>query len=542
VSSGSRFAELTFCPRQATSPVLLGGTREVVPQTESRLVRAAEYVRMSTEHQQYSTENQGKIIRQYANTRGMEVVRTFADAGKSGLRIDGRNALKELIGIIQMGQADFEVILVYDVSRWGRFQDADESAYYEYICRRSGINVHYCAEQFENDGSPVSTIVKGVKRAMAGEYSRELSSKVFIGQCRLIELGFRQGGAAGFGLRRMLRDSNGNKKGVLDSGEQKSIQTDRVILVPGPADEVEIIREIYDMFVQRELNESAIANALNAREMKRDPGHRWTRGTVHGVLTNEKYIGNNVYNKESFKLKRRRVVNPPDMWVRCDAAFEPIVSSEQFYTARGIIRERSRKLSNEELLQQLRTLLERKGHLSALLIDEVEGMPSSSVYRVRFGSLVRAYTFVGYSPDRNYEFIEINRMLRRLHRETVASVIRQISELGGEITEDPKTDLLTINNEFTTSIVLARCRSTEAGFFRWQILFDSALAPDITVVVRMISSNDAALDYYLFPSLDVNLPKLLLRESNSVGFETYRFDTLAYFFGMARRSKLPDAA
>jgi DNA invertase Pin-like site-specific DNA recombinase len=99
------------------------------------------------------------------------------------------------------GRADFQAILVYDVSRWGRFQDADESAYYEYICRRAGIQVIYCAEQFENDGSPVSTIVKGVKRAMAGEYSRELSAKVFAGQCRLIELGFRQGGPAGYPSR-----------------------------------------------------------------------------------------------------------------------------------------------------------------------------------------------------------------------------------------------------------------------------------------------------------------------------------------------------
>ncbi len=77
--------------------------------------------------------------------------------------------------------ADYHAILVYDISRWGRFQDADESAYYEYICRRADIQVQYCAEQFENDGSPVATIVKGVKRAMAGEYSRELSVKVFAG-------------------------------------------------------------------------------------------------------------------------------------------------------------------------------------------------------------------------------------------------------------------------------------------------------------------------------------------------------------------------
>ena len=148
------------------------------------LVRAAEYVRMSTDHQRYSTENQAAAIQAYAARRGMEIVRTYADEGKSGLRIEGRDALKRLIETVTSGNADFDVILVYDISRWGRFQDADESAYYEYICRRAGIDVYYCVEQFENDGSPMATMFKGFKRAMVGEYSRELSSKVFTGQCR----------------------------------------------------------------------------------------------------------------------------------------------------------------------------------------------------------------------------------------------------------------------------------------------------------------------------------------------------------------------
>jgi DNA invertase Pin-like site-specific DNA recombinase len=111
------------------------------------IVRAAEYVRMSTEHQKYSTENQAEAMRQYAVRRGIEIVRTYADEGKSGLRLDGRNALKQLIEDVQNRKADFTTILVYDVSRWGRFQDADESAYYEYICKRAGISVQYCTEQ-----------------------------------------------------------------------------------------------------------------------------------------------------------------------------------------------------------------------------------------------------------------------------------------------------------------------------------------------------------------------------------------------------------
>src|SRR6202158_3380275 len=190
---------------------------------------------MSTEHQRYSTENQSDSIRCYAEQRGIQIIRTYADHGKSGLRVDGRDALKQLIEDVQCGTAEFAAILVYDVSRWGRFQDADESAYYEYICKRAGIGVQYCAEQFENDGSPISTIVKGVKRAMAGEYSRELSAKVFTGQCRLIELGFRQGGVAGFGLRRLLIDQSGKPKSQPTRGEHQSTYYSRLVVASGPS-------------------------------------------------------------------------------------------------------------------------------------------------------------------------------------------------------------------------------------------------------------------------------------------------------------------
>jgi DNA invertase Pin-like site-specific DNA recombinase len=108
--------------------------------TERKIVRAAQYVRMSTEHQRTRTENQAEIIAQYAARRGFEIVRTYADEGKSGLRLDGRQALQEADRRRPRRQADFEAILVYDVSRWGRFQDADESGFYEYVCREAGIS------------------------------------------------------------------------------------------------------------------------------------------------------------------------------------------------------------------------------------------------------------------------------------------------------------------------------------------------------------------------------------------------------------------
>ena len=103
--------------------------------------KAAAYVRMSTEHQQYSTNNQLDVIREYAKRRGLEIVKIYSDEGKSGLNIQGRDSLAQMIQDVQSGETEFSFILVYDISRWGRFQDSDESAFYEYICRQAGITV-----------------------------------------------------------------------------------------------------------------------------------------------------------------------------------------------------------------------------------------------------------------------------------------------------------------------------------------------------------------------------------------------------------------
>src|SRR4029079_14295895 len=107
--------------------------------------KAAQYIRMSTYMQRYSLENQSKAISRYAAQRGLTIVRSYEDAGRSGLRLHGRDALKALIDAVTSGRAIFKVILVYDVSRWGRFQDSDESAHYEFVCKKAGVSVEYCA-------------------------------------------------------------------------------------------------------------------------------------------------------------------------------------------------------------------------------------------------------------------------------------------------------------------------------------------------------------------------------------------------------------
>ena len=56
---------------------------------------------MSTDLQQYSTENQLDKIKRYADQRGFEIVRVFEDAGRSGLTLNDRDGLQDLIRVSQ---------------------------------------------------------------------------------------------------------------------------------------------------------------------------------------------------------------------------------------------------------------------------------------------------------------------------------------------------------------------------------------------------------------------------------------------------------
>lgn len=139
---------------------------------------AAQYLRMSTERQEYSLDCQSALIATYALAHGFEVCQTYRDEAKSGLDLQRRKGLSQLLQDVVGGEQVYKAVLVYDVSRWGRFQDPDEGAHYEFLCKTAGVQVHYCAELFFNNLELSSMILKTLKRVMAGEYSRELSSKV----------------------------------------------------------------------------------------------------------------------------------------------------------------------------------------------------------------------------------------------------------------------------------------------------------------------------------------------------------------------------
>ncbi|MEG5976532.1 recombinase family protein [Enterobacter hormaechei] len=502
-------------------------------------VRVAQYLRMSTDHQQYSLHNQSEYIKDYAEKNNMEIAYTYDDAGKSGVSIIGRHSLQQLLSDVEQKKIDIQAVLFYDVSRFGRFQNSDEAAYYSFLFERNGVDLIYCSEPIPTKDFPLeSSVILNIKRSSAAYHSRNLSEKVFIGQVNLIKLGYHQGGMAGYGLRRLLVDENGIAKEILGFRKRKSIQTDRVILIPGPKNEIKIVNSIYDLFIDDNMPEFIIAERLNEQNIPAENGTLWTRAKIHQILTNEKYIGNNIYNKTSSKLKSRLVKNPKNEWVRCDKAYKPIISKKKYNKAQEIIQLRSVHLTNDELLEKLKQKLESNGKLSGFIIDEDDTGPSSSVYRTRFGGLLRAYTLIGYKPEHDYSYIQINEALRSFYSGIIEDFKEEILKSNCYIDEYKYAPMLYINDELLISVLITKCTPMKSGKLRWKVRFDNSQKADITIVIRMDSQNISPLDFYIIPKIENEYSKMCMTETNNIRLDLYRFDNLDKLLQIITRMKV----
>lgn len=490
---------------------------------------AALYVRASTEHQNYSTDHQESALREYAAQHDFEVVAVYRDEGRSGLTLDGRNGLLQLLEEVQSGQAAYATVLVYDVSRWGRFQDVDESAYYEYACRKAGIMVSYCAEPFTNDGSPLATLLKGLKRAMAAEYSRELSAKVFRAQCRLTAAGFKQGGSAGYGLRRQCLSVDGRTSRTLEIGERKSLPTDRVGFVHGPSEEVAVVRRIFDMCTNRQMPDTRIAETLNAEGLKNQYGRAWSAHNVKAILTNEKYAGTLIFNRSTQRLRSSRRPNDLHKWIRVEDAFPAIVSKETFNRTRQVRLRRGKHWTDHEMLDGLREILVEHGKVSADLIDKSD-LPSAKSYALRFRGLVAAYEAAGVSGP-SLSRATITRYRLRCVTKDMAIELERCARRANAQLEKVTTRTYRVNG-VTVRLLCTRCRY-ERSHPCWKVTVRHAPAVDFVLWVRMNQANEEVAQVYLLPVQNFPDHQYLWPSTRTLpSYQQFARASMAHVFGL----------
>jgi DNA invertase Pin-like site-specific DNA recombinase len=487
--------------------------RKNMPGESSTKVRAAEYVRMSTDGQQYSIANQQAAIREYAAARGIEIVRTYADEGLSGLRLKNRPGLIRLLSDAEAGPTAYELILVYDVSRWGRFQDTDEGGFYEFMCRRAGIHVEYCAEPFQNNTGTVSSVFKAIKRSMAAEYSREQSARVHRAAVHAVRLGHFSGGSTGYGYRRMLVGPDGKPKWILGKGEYRAIRSDYMVLVPGPPLEVRTVRRIFRLYVQRKYIPQRIADTLNRDGIPNALGRRWRSQTIAAMLRNERYLGNLVYGRSARKLRAataRRMAR--DQWIRTPNAFPALVSQQVFDAAQRRMKTRAHTHWDEaSLLARLREIWQQHGKITLKLI-RVEARPDYAVFYRNIGRMRNSYAKIGYTQTWQGRDLAAQNARGDLELKLLSDIARALAEQGHSLEYKRRPRLLKIDKTIVVAVKpLTEERMAVGNNPVWQLNSLAARQAAVTVAVLCDPSNTQIIHYLLLPPSKVGTGNYALR-------------------------------
>lgn len=295
--------------------------------------KAIAYYRHSAEDkQENSVPLQREQTESFANKYNIEIIHEEKDEGKSGLSASrpGFEALFEN-WILNPDAPNFDYVFVLDVTRWGRFQDPDEAAYWEMQCKKRGMQVIYISKGFPREEERLLTSLEtSIGRYMAAEYSRQLSDKVWHGSVKVSEQGFSAGGTAPYGYNRVLFDENKQRIGVLQPGAHKVIANQRVTFEPATDGTQETVKYIFNTFVDSWIRPADIAERLNDQNIPTSTGKNWDSHKVIGVLSNETYTGTLIYNKTWKRLKQKQRKNPADQWVRCVDAFEGLVDRKTF--------------------------------------------------------------------------------------------------------------------------------------------------------------------------------------------------------------------
>jgi hypothetical protein len=254
--------------------------------------------------------------------------------------------------------------------------------------------------------------------------------------------------------------------------------------------------------------------------------------TIDILLRNEVYLGHNVYNRRSMKLQQRPVDNPPEMWVRRDSAFEAIVPRALFAKTQKVLSDlRQRQIhTDQELLDKLKDLWRREGHLSMKILEASEDTPDWTVFARRFGSLMNAYKLIGFEPEARYRYTETGARIDAIIRAAAGTIVSKLRIIDETVSFLPELNLISAKN---FNVVIAVAWSVSDGTVagrrsrRWEVRKIKYRRSDLTFVIRMDESNTEIQDYFLLPSPNLPLSKDLkkLRISDRV-FGSFGHDDL----------------
>ncbi len=315
--------------------------------------RAVGYVRCSTDEQGATSIPQQKLeIERWAEKNSYAMIRWFVDEGKSGTSFERRPAFKELIRVVEL-RPDFDYIIAYDESRWGRALNPRESNYWKMHFDKRNVKVRMVHSSSNNGDDIGSYVVEVVESAEASEYSKKLSRAIRRGMLSQQQGKYSRGGTAPYGYKRVAIDLQTGDRREMRDGLRSVPKQEKVVFELGPPLEVAIVRRIFQLKAEGR-GFVTIADILNREKIPcprrcrwRNTDQKWSMGTVRTILRNPAYTGRRVYNRLSFSKfvarergeeacttrERPKLTNNVADWIEVSDAHPAIVSGELFRQA-----------------------------------------------------------------------------------------------------------------------------------------------------------------------------------------------------------------
>ncbi len=300
-------------------------------------IKAVAYYRHSAEDkQENSVSIQREQVERFAERENIQILEHFKDEGISGLTAN-RPGFQEMFSqwVTNHSAEQIDYILVYDASRFGRFQEMSEVWHWLGLCSKRDIKLASVTRGLpRNETSAIDSFIITLDFSMSGEFSKILSEKVAYGSMKVAEQGYSPGGTAPYGYSRVLLSEQRERIGILQRGEHKLISNQRVSLEPALNDEADVVKRIFDEFVSQNNFPADIADDLNREGIVTATGRQWTASGINKILSNETYMGTRVYNKTWKRLKAKKMRhNPSAEWIRCLDAHQALVDSGTFHKA-----------------------------------------------------------------------------------------------------------------------------------------------------------------------------------------------------------------
>jgi DNA invertase Pin-like site-specific DNA recombinase len=461
------------------------------------MLRVVLYLRRSTNEllQADSLDAQAEILRNYAATESALVVRVYADSA-SGRFSDGREDFKRLIHDV-LGGADFDAVLVRDVSRWGRFQDVDESAYWDFFFFAHGVRVVYVQETFRDDRSPHANLLKSMKRYVAAEFSRDKARMVQFGKYRAAKNGFYVGGEPPYGMKRVLVDAAGRFVQALRRGDRKALNDHHIRLAPGKMSERRMVRRIFKMYAEEKVTVGAILKRLNAEHEPSPRGKRWRSRTIEQMLTNPAYIGavsSNFTASQNF---------PTDQTVYVENCWPGIVSRKLWNEAQKTLEHRRWLRNPEGLAIQLREMFDKCGVINALKRNQRPGpRPTDATFRKYFE----------HGED------------EAIQRAYAADLVELRTKVFGDLQDSFAIELLgetvRLNNSLRVGVAFAFPRGNRHGQVNYRFFFTGDEPQDVTIGVALSPSAEPAVFFLFVNVLFKNRNASFVRRMHSAATRT----------------------